>query len=812
MDAIFPLKFLTKAEPVVVPANVRCHRPWTGFELFDHLGDVRPCCWGKVSCGNVNQQTPAEIWHGQGFELYRRAMREGRLDQVCKSECPVLQGHYTERFAEPSPPPPPDEAPGDASPKFLRVVPSIRCNLRCPMCYQLKDPPPDLPSGLFEQLSPWMRQAEELLILGGETFLASECLSWIERLTPDAFPSLKLAAITNGLCFSPRVLELIANRRWSWMLVSIDAATAPTFGKVRGGSFAELLRSLDRLAAVRRTMSPFELRFGFTLQRSNLPDAERFLDLCELYDAMPQFTTVVGGWHTEAPRHHRDYDQFTAVLEIVDKQLWSRGFSDRLIAGALERLQLYRRRRFPSRRPHREIHVDASQDGQVQSTIGIEYGHARLEPRLLIGHGDFSAHDWVDTAIAGTGMAIELAGSLATHRGAVALPRHYVLDIGVNADPCAIEAACRCAGNEMAHLRADTRLLTVVATPALAEGAGVVADWARRQGVRGYRIALSHIAPGDAALTSVRPVVRTIRHHFASRQIPFLGGVANLAAYGLHPSDQFAAPRLAFERRRDQMIALTILSPAYNLASTVERFIASVGDQTVDVPCELIVVDDGSRDATIERCVAAASHLPASMDVLVLNLPRRQPYRHGTFSFRAGLARQAGLLSARGQRVLFVDADQRLASGCAQAHVAFGRYFDVVLGDRDHESNASVEGSHSLELRQRNVSGRREWWTSFYTGNASVRTDMLVAAGGFDETLQFWGLDDTDLGYRLARAGASVWHTMRARVEHFAGITSGGGTTIQERRHAWGIHRDVLYRKYLDERILDAFTFLDAHA
>lgn len=792
-----------------MPAKVRCHRPWTGFELFDHLGDVRPCCWGKVSCGNVNQQSPAEIWHGAGFELYRRAMREGRLDQICKSECPVLQGHYTEHFAEPTPPPSPDEGPSDASPKFLRVVPSIRCNLRCPMCYQLEDPPPALPSDLFEQLSPWMRQAWELLILGGETFLASECLSWIERVKPDDFSSLKLAAITNGLCFSPRVVELIAKRRWSWILVSIDAATAPTFDKVRGGSFAELLRSLDRLAAVRRTMPPFELRFGFTLQRSNLPDAKRFLDLCEKYDAMPQFTIVVGDWHTEAPRHHRDYDQFTAALEIVDKQLWSRGFSHRLIAGALERLQLYRRRRFPSTRPHREIQVDASQDGQMQSTIGLAYGHASLERTLLIGRGDFNAQDWVETAIASTGVAVELAGSLVTHRGAGALPRHYALD---DTGPGVIEAACRRAGDDMEHVPADARLLTVVATPELAKASAVVADWARSRGVRGYRIALSHIPPGDAALTSVRPVVRTIRHHFASCQIPFLGGVVNLATYGLRPCDQFAAPSVAFECRRDRGIALTILSPAYNLASTVERFIASVGDQMVDVPCELILVNDGSSDATLERGVSAASHLPGSMDVLVLSIPRRQPYRHGTFSFRAGLARQAGLLSARGERVLFVDADQRLASGCAQVHVSFGRYFDVVLGDRDYESFAPVEGSHWLELRHRNVSGRREWWTSFYTGNTSVRTDMLVAAGGFDETLQFWGLDDTDLGYRLARAGASVWHTMRARVEHFAGITSGGGTTIEERRRAWAIHRDVLYRKYLDERILDAFTFLDARA
>ena len=267
-----------------------------------------------------------------------------------------------------------------------------------------------------------------------------------------------------------------------------------------------------------------------------------------------------------------------------------------------------------------------------------------------------------------------------------------------------------------------------------------------------------------------------------------------------------------FERRGDRRIGLTILSPAYNLADVVEHFVASVGEQAVDVPCELIIVDDGSTDATLEEAVSAASCLPSTFDALVLNVPRCQPYRPGTFSFRAGLARQAGLVSARGERVLFVDADQRLAPGCAQAHVSLGRYVDVVLGHRDYEDNSAIEAALALRLRHEGLSGDRDWWTAFYTGNASVRTEAVIAAGGFDETLQFWGLDDTDLGYRLARMGATVWHSMRARVEHFPGITSGGGTTPEERRRAWGIHRDVLYRKYLDERILNAFAFLDARA
>ena len=808
MNQLIQLRRAAEAEPIVVPPNVRCHRPWSGFELFDHLGDVRPCCWGKVSCGNVNQQTPEEIWRGPGFELYRRAMKEGDVADICGSDCPILQGHYVEELAPA--PEAPVAAPADVAPKFLRVVPAIRCNLRCPMCYQLGDPPPALPVDLFEQLTPWMRRAQELLVLGGETFLARECLSWIERASPDVFPELDLAAITNGLFFSSAVTELIAARRWSWILVSIDAATAPTFRRVRGGSFAELTRSLDRLAAVRRRMPPFELRFGFTLQRGNLADAERFLDLCDRYDAMPQFTTVVGDWHKEGPRHHRDYALFTAALEVVEKQLWASGFSDRLIMGAIARLQRYRYRKYPAMPLHREIHVPASEIGERQWRLGVDYHHAEAERRVLVGHGDFGDQPWLEGALAISAAPVEVAGSLALRPWSTPVPRHVRLEVSSDADADALGPVFEILEAQMAATPDEARLLTVVANGAVARHAGVIADWARRQRIRAYRIELPHADGEDGAAPVPRHVPRTIRKRFASRAIKFLGGVARVDALGLVPADQFAEPRVAYERRRHPRVGLTILSPAYNLAGVIDQFVTSVGAQgPLDVPCELILVDDGSSDDTLERAVTSVARLPEALDALVLSLPRQEPYRSGTFSFRAGLARQAGLLHARGGRVLFVDADQRLDPECAGVHMRMGRYFDVVLGHREFEGEPAVETSHWLELRHQNVSGRRDWWTSFYTGNASVRRDVLIAAGGFDETLQFWGLDDTDLGYRLARSGASVWHTLRARVEHVAGVSSGGGATMEERRRAWRIHRDVLYRKYLDDGILRAFAFLD---
>lgn len=103
----------------------------------------------------------------------------------------------------------------------------------------------------------------------------------------------------------------------------------------------------------------------------------------------------------------------------------------------------------------------------------------------------------------------------------------------------------------------------------------------------------------------------------------------------------------------------SVVIPTYNraqlLARTVRAFLAQDG-----VPFEVIVVDDGSTDATPE---VLAGFRDPRLRVL------RQP--------NAGLAsaRNAGLLQARGQYVLFNDDDIVPEAGFLQAHLALHRRY-----------------------------------------------------------------------------------------------------------------------------------------
>ena len=87
---------------------------------------------------------------------------------------------------------------------------------------------------------------------------------------------------------------------------------------------------------------------------------------------------------------------------------------------------------------------------------------------------------------------------------------------------------------------------------------------------------------------------------------------------------------------------VTVLIPAYNAAATIQRAVDSVLAQTYH-DFEIVIVDDGSRDATAE--IIAAYDSPA---IRLLRLARNQG--------ESG-AMNEGIAVAKGELIAFLDAD-----------------------------------------------------------------------------------------------------------------------------------------------------------
>src|SRR5258707_13737719 len=109
---------------------------------------------------------------------------------------------------------------------------------------------------------------------------------------------------------------------------------------------------------------------------------------------------------------------------------------------------------------------------------------------------------------------------------------------------------------------------------------------------------------------------------------------------------------------------VSILVPARNEARTIARCVISLVRQ--DYPCcEVLVLDDESEDATPEIVDRVARRYPQMRLLRGSALPSGW---HG----KAWACRQLGL-AARGEWLLFVDADVVLAQECVTAALAAAR-------------------------------------------------------------------------------------------------------------------------------------------
>jgi glycosyltransferase involved in cell wall biosynthesis len=119
------------------------------------------------------------------------------------------------------------------------------------------------------------------------------------------------------------------------------------------------------------------------------------------------------------------------------------------------------------------------------------------------------------------------------------------------------------------------------------------------------------------------------------------------------------------------MIDLTVLVPTYNEEATILGILKRVGEQKIDgVNIEVVVVDDGSTDATVELL----EQNPSLYTKLI-----KRPLNGGK-----GAAVKTGLMEATGDYVLFQDADLEYDPAEYEKLLAPVLNFDadIVMGSR----------------------------------------------------------------------------------------------------------------------------------
>jgi glycosyltransferase involved in cell wall biosynthesis len=192
------------------------------------------------------------------------------------------------------------------------------------------------------------------------------------------------------------------------------------------------------------------------------------------------------------------------------------------------------------------------------------------------------------------------------------------------------------------------------------------------------------------------------------------------------------------------VIQASVILCVRNGAGTIAEQLAALAAQDYAEPWELVVVDNGSTDATVAVVQRWDGRLPA----LTLVGAGEQ----------VGLAyaRNVGARSAQGKVLAFCDADDVADPAWLSALMAGAAAADLVGGRLDLETLNSRLAREWRPPRPSFALPTALGYLPYAIGaNFAIRRDAFTAVGGCDERFTVCG-DDLDLSWRVQRVGRAL--------------------------------------------------------
>lgn len=319
-------------------ATLNCVMPWKALHMDEYNGKVvaLPCCmgWIKTSYGDIGSAPLLELWNSEEAQRIRRLIATGRQHEICSSNCSYwMSGRYGEtalrivdgplEFVE-------NQQNNLAEirqrksvlrsrPMFLKVLPTLHCNLRCSMCFQCNYNTNSLGEDIWKEIEQLLPYAHEITFQGGEATIDKDFRDFIDSDVLRSHQNINVSLITNGTVLDEKLFEGLRKVKISYIIVSLNAATPETYARITGKDFFNrVVSNLHKLSELARhhPQGKFALYTSFVVMRSNFHELPQFLKIASDLGSEVQLVQVIGN------RNGEDIfvrtDQHEALRNILD--------------------------------------------------------------------------------------------------------------------------------------------------------------------------------------------------------------------------------------------------------------------------------------------------------------------------------------------------------------------------------------------------------------------------------------------------------------------------------------------------------------
>ena len=236
-----------------------------------------------------------------------------------------------------------------------------------------------------------------------------------------------------------------------------------------------------------------------------------------------------------------------------------------------------------------------------------------------------------------------------------------------------------------------------------------------------------------------------------------------------------------FEQRNPEAYTrpVSIIIPVYNRLEKLGKTIAALTHSTYPLELmEVVIADDGSADNPEQLVERFSSFFPVKF------------VGQSDKGFRAARIRNKGVATASHDDLIFLDCDMLPEPTLVEAFMKYLHVSNrlVLLGGRryvntDHFSIQNViddiqpvldlpsqcadtgsgpekdeppteDWRYAIYQKSDNLKNVKYPFNTYCAGNIGLSRSLFNQVGGFDESFVHWGMEDTEIGYRLYRNGA----------------------------------------------------------